>query len=139
MARNHDGERISSVRRADGASGPRIAELCGKLHIAARLTEWDGEQGFPNIVLKTRASHVESDGELFAVSGEVFAKLPLGFDKNRMAMVFDEFAQTDPAGRIVFPEDGDQAFVSCDEFELPDWGLHDFVSETHGVSFAISD
>jgi hypothetical protein len=62
--------------------------------------------------LKTGASHVEGDGEVFSSSSEVFTKLALGFDEDQVLWPFREFAEAHATRRVVFPENRDQAFVT---------------------------
>ena len=109
-----DGDGIAAVGCSDGAGGVGVAELTGELAVAAGFAEGNGEQGFPYILLEWRAAHVEADVEVLALAGEVFGELAFGFDEEGMLRVFDEFAEADAVGTVVFPEDGDEALVADD-------------------------
>src|SRR5262245_51325578 len=59
MARDHDGDGISSIRRPYRARGLRVAQLLRKLSIAACFAERDGQQRSPYVVLEFRSNWVE--------------------------------------------------------------------------------
>ena len=138
MARHDDGKRVSPIGCAHGPGRPWVSQLSCELRVASGFAKRDREQSLPNIVLKTGASDVEGDGEVFSESREVFAELTLGFDKNRMLTVLSELAQAHAVRGITFPEYRNQAFVTGDQFELSDRGWHGFIEETHRLSFPLS-
>ncbi len=63
MTWDNDGNRISAISGADGPGCFGISQLFRKLSVAPCLTEWYGQKGFPNVVLKTSASHVKREGK----------------------------------------------------------------------------
>jgi hypothetical protein len=63
VTRRNDAERILSIRRPVRRS---VAKLPSDLAVGASLTEWNGEERFPNYSLEI----------------EVLSKLPLHFERN---------------------------------------------------------
>ncbi len=133
MARHDDGERVSAIGCADGPGRARVSQLGSELPVGSCFAEWDSEQCVPEIALKSGASHVECDGECFSASGEIFAELTPGLDKNGLAGLLSELAQAYATRRVIFPENRDQAFVTGDQFKLAHRKWHGFIEETHGV------
>ncbi len=106
MARQDDGYRISSVRGTDSSCRPRVAELFRELSVAPRFSKRYGQQGFPDIFLKTSTPQIERDGKRFSFPGEIFCQLPFRLNKNGMLLVLNQFAQTHPAWTVFFPKNG---------------------------------
>ncbi len=124
MTRRHDGDRISTVRRAHGPYRVDVPDLRGDVRVAARFTERDRQERRPNLLLEVRSLEVEFKIEPVSRAGEIFVQLPLGFDQDRTVIRLDDLRQTHPVRLVVLPENGGKPVPVCDELELADGRIH---------------
>lgn len=126
MAGHDDGERVSTIRGTDGTDGGRLADLAGDPCVALGLAEGDQCEGVPDLLLEPGAFRGERDGEFAKFSGEVGAKLALGFHEDGVCGIFLRLIERDALRGIIFPENGSQSAVAGDECQQADGRWHRF-------------
>src|ERR1700744_6451085 len=115
MGRRNIRDRISTGRPANSACRSGVSELIGQLPIGSGLSIWDSEQRLPDLLLKTRASHVERHRELCSFAGEVLFEFRFGLLKDRLVSVLDEIVKPATTRVLLLPEDGHQSLFAGDQ------------------------
>src|SRR5258708_3775545 len=105
--------------------------------ITSSFAKWYGDQCLPDVLLKTGASHVESDRERFTLFGEVFAQLPCCLDQNRVLFIDNRLAQAHAARAVVFPQYRHQSLVACDQLQLSDRRFDRLTGEIHSCTLSV--
>jgi len=103
VTRRHDGDRISSIRGPDGTHGSRATDLPRDLSVRARLSERDGEQRLPDLLLEFRAGEIELEIERLAPAGKILLELPFGLQKHRMVVILRHDVQPKLLRIVVLP------------------------------------
>src|SRR5262249_36604503 len=71
VARNHQGQRVSSVSAPDCPHCSRAIKPTRQIRIRPSLTRWNLPQQFPNAPLKSGTNHHQRDRELYCLSVEI--------------------------------------------------------------------
>lgn len=118
MAGRNDGDRISTVRRANGTCRPRITELNGELTVGPSFPIRDSDQHLPDLLLRRRSSHVERYCKRRPLACEVFPELGLRLREDRLLSVLDVIIKRDSPPFLLLPKDSHEPVFTGDQFEL---------------------
>jgi hypothetical protein len=106
-----------------GRSSARSRHSCG-----SRRTGWRGGRSRPLSGNRCR-------GNRLAATGEIAAKLALGFDQDGIVRILAEVADAHPFRVVIFPQDRGQAGGACDQGQAADRRIDHRVRMAHwGVS-----
>jgi hypothetical protein len=105
VARDDDGDGISSVGRSDCADSFWTPNLSCDVSIAASLAERDGRERSPHFLLKIGSSEVELQGKFLEFAREVIVELVLSLKEHRMSFIFHQRCEADSFRIVIFPQD----------------------------------
>src|SRR6266404_699970 len=134
MTRHDNRERILTVGGSDSSCSVGRADGPGQIQVTLGLSQWYFSQCLPDLFLEFGPVWLKRKIKLNSFACEILRELPLSLDQDRVLGIEIHCIEFYSIRTFLLPENGDQSFGACDQFEFPDRRFHLLVEESHFVS-----